>query len=67
VQLRYMQTLSAITGDKSNTIVFPLPVDLLTGLVDRQDVERAGLRGNDISAHPCPRHRFLQRFTLPHR
>jgi regulator of protease activity HflC (stomatin/prohibitin superfamily) len=36
MQLRYMQTLSAITGDKSNTIVFPLPVDLLTGLMERQ-------------------------------
>ncbi len=45
MQLRYMQTLSAITGDKSSTIVFPLPVDLLTGLVDRagvgQDRKRA--------------------------
>jgi regulator of protease activity HflC (stomatin/prohibitin superfamily) len=29
MQLRYMQTLSAIAGDKSSTIVFPLPMDLL--------------------------------------
>jgi regulator of protease activity HflC (stomatin/prohibitin superfamily) len=29
MQLRYMQTLSAIAGDKSSTIVFPLPIDLL--------------------------------------
>lgn len=28
MQLRYMQTLAAIAGDKSNTIVFPLPVDV---------------------------------------
>ena len=28
MQLRYMQTLAAIAGDKSSTIVFPLPVDL---------------------------------------
>jgi regulator of protease activity HflC (stomatin/prohibitin superfamily) len=40
MQLRYMQTLSAITGDKSTTIVFPMPMDLLTGLLDRQDAVR---------------------------
>ncbi|QVM91607.1 slipin family protein [Pseudomonas entomophila] len=36
MQLRYMQTLGAIAGDKSSTIVFPLPVDLLKGLMDKQ-------------------------------
>lgn len=29
MQLRYLQTLNSIAGDKSNTIVFPLPVELL--------------------------------------
>lgn len=29
MQLRYMQTLGAIAGDKSSTIVFPLPIELL--------------------------------------
>ncbi|CAG2148247.1 hypothetical protein LMG31506_03775 [Cupriavidus yeoncheonensis] len=32
MQLRYMQTLTQIAGDKSSTIVFPLPIDLLTTL-----------------------------------
>lgn len=32
MQLRYMQTLATIAGDKSNTIVFPLPIDLLSVL-----------------------------------
>lgn len=32
MQLRYMQTLSAIAGDKSSTIVFPLPIDLFSTL-----------------------------------
>ncbi|ABY96136.1 TPA: slipin family protein [Pseudomonas putida] len=36
MQLRYMQTLGAIAGDRTSTIVFPMPVDLLTGLVDKQ-------------------------------
>ncbi|WP_236032992.1 slipin family protein [Pseudomonas schmalbachii] len=32
MQLRYMQTLGTIAGDKSSTIVFPLPIDLLKGM-----------------------------------
>jgi regulator of protease activity HflC (stomatin/prohibitin superfamily) len=35
MQLRYLQTLSAIAGDKSSTIVFPLPMELLGPLLDR--------------------------------
>jgi regulator of protease activity HflC (stomatin/prohibitin superfamily) len=33
MQLRYMQTLSAIAGDKSSTIVFPLPLEMLSGVL----------------------------------
>ena len=29
LQLRYLQTLVEIAGDKSSTIVFPVPVDLM--------------------------------------
>jgi len=32
MQLRYMQTLTDIAGEKSSTIVFPMPVSLLDGL-----------------------------------
>ncbi|KAA1192009.1 slipin family protein [Pseudohalioglobus sediminis] len=32
IQLRYLQTLVEIASDKSNTIVFPLPVDILAKL-----------------------------------
>jgi regulator of protease activity HflC (stomatin/prohibitin superfamily) len=32
LQLRYLQTLTEIAGDKSSTIVFPLPVELLDAL-----------------------------------
>jgi regulator of protease activity HflC (stomatin/prohibitin superfamily) len=34
MQLRYLQTLSNIAGDKTSTIVFPLPMDLLTPLLE---------------------------------
>ncbi|AQZ35353.1 Regulator of protease activity HflC, stomatin/prohibitin superfamily [Pseudomonas sp. NFACC19-2] len=37
MQLRYMQTLSHIASDKSSTIVFPLPVELLRGIVDLKE------------------------------
>lgn len=33
MQLRYLQTLNAIAGDKSNTIVFPLSVEFLESLI----------------------------------
>src|ERR1700693_5888177 len=33
MQLRYMQTLANIAGDKTSTIVFPLPIDLLSALI----------------------------------
>ena len=32
MQLRYLQTLNAIAGDKSNTIVFPLPTEWIDSL-----------------------------------
>jgi regulator of protease activity HflC (stomatin/prohibitin superfamily) len=33
LQLRYLQTLTVIATDKSNTIVFPLPVDILAKIL----------------------------------
>ncbi|GAA3920742.1 slipin family protein [Litoribacillus peritrichatus] len=32
LQLRYLQTLVEVAGDKSSTIVFPMPIDILEGL-----------------------------------
>ena len=34
MQLRYLQTLTQIAGDKSSTIVFPLPMDVLGPLIE---------------------------------
>ncbi|RJG01929.1 slipin family protein [Noviherbaspirillum sedimenti] len=34
MQLRYMQTLSNIAGDKASTIIFPMPIDLLSGMAE---------------------------------
>jgi regulator of protease activity HflC (stomatin/prohibitin superfamily) len=35
IQLRYMQTLAGISGQKSQTIVIPLPTDILNALMSR--------------------------------
>ncbi|MCU7798311.1 MAG: slipin family protein [Candidatus Thiodiazotropha sp. (ex Semelilucina semeliformis)] len=37
IQLRYLETLTEVAGDKSHTLVFPLPMDLLTPLLKRKD------------------------------
>ena len=34
MQLRYLQTLGSIAGDKSSTIVFPVPMDLLASFLE---------------------------------
>jgi regulator of protease activity HflC (stomatin/prohibitin superfamily) len=35
LQLRYLQTLTEIAGEKTNTIVFPLPMELLENLLKK--------------------------------
>ncbi|GMR00653.1 MAG: slipin family protein [Zetaproteobacteria bacterium] len=37
IQLRYLQTLVEIAGDKSSTIVFPLPMDLIKPLLGKEE------------------------------
>merc|ERR1712165_595665 len=32
LQLRYLQTLTAISAEKNSTIIFPLPMDMLKGM-----------------------------------
>lgn len=34
IQLLYLQKLTEIAGDKSSTIVFPLPIDLINSLTN---------------------------------
>ena len=42
IQLRYLQTLTEIAGEKSSTIVFPLPIDLIESLKGRLESDRSG-------------------------
>jgi hypothetical protein len=41
IQLRYLQTLTEVSGNQSSTIVFPLPIDVLQGLVSVGESRRA--------------------------
>jgi regulator of protease activity HflC (stomatin/prohibitin superfamily) len=54
MQLRYLQTLTSIASDKSNTIVFPVSMDLMSMLADvlktRNSRERGNFAGLDESA-----------------
>jgi regulator of protease activity HflC (stomatin/prohibitin superfamily) len=42
MQLRYLQTLGAIAGDKSSTIVFPVPMDLLAPFLELMGKRQSG-------------------------
>jgi len=37
IQLRYLQTLTEIAGERTNTVVFPLPMDLIDHLISKQN------------------------------
>jgi regulator of protease activity HflC (stomatin/prohibitin superfamily) len=49
MQLRYLQTLSTIASDKTATIVFPLPVEMLSSFIDTASTRRSREGGNPIS------------------
>ncbi|XP_034482286.1 band 7 protein AGAP004871 [Drosophila innubila] len=52
LQLRYLQTLSSISAEKNSTIIFPLPMELLTPFLNSS----AQLAAN-AHATPSPLHR----------
>lgn len=37
LQLRYLQTLKEVAGERTNTIIFPLPLDLIMPLLESSD------------------------------
>lgn len=37
LQLRYLQTLNTISAEKNSTIVFPLPIDLITYFMKKNE------------------------------
>src|SRR5688500_5558940 len=47
IQLRYLQALSDISANQGSTIVFPLPIDLLTPLLDKGGDRGGGGAGTE--------------------
>src|SRR5262245_54123268 len=43
ITLRYLQTLTEIASEKNSTIVFPLPIDLISTLLNRESKPPGGL------------------------
>src|SRR5204863_10193968 len=52
LQLRYLQTLTEIAAEKNSTIVFPLPIDLITAFLS-QPAQPSG-NGREPSTTPSP-------------
>ncbi len=36
MQLRYLQTMTQVAGDRATTVILPLPMDMLGRLLDRE-------------------------------
>jgi regulator of protease activity HflC (stomatin/prohibitin superfamily) len=51
MQLRYLQTLAEVAGDKNSTTIFPLPMDLLKPLIEAQTARAASAAP---AASPAP-------------
>ena len=49
LQLRYLQTLTQIATERTNTLVFPLPLDLLAPFITNR---RAGLQSDQPASQP---------------
>jgi len=41
IQLRYLQTLTEVAAEKNSTIIFPVPIEFVRGLVDLLDHKKA--------------------------
>jgi hypothetical protein len=42
IQLRYLQTLAEVSAEKNSTILFPVPIEFLRGIVNRFEVGQSG-------------------------
>ena len=35
LQLRYLQTLTQISAEKNSTIIFPIPIEMMKGIMEK--------------------------------
>jgi regulator of protease activity HflC (stomatin/prohibitin superfamily) len=60
LQLRYLQTLTEIAVEKNSTIIFPLPIDLITPMIEMMQHQASvpvhePLNGSRINEPSLPR------------
>src|SRR5207248_1448395 len=60
IQLRYLQTLSEVSGNQGSTIVFPLPLDMLRPLIEAGRDGESGSAEQVHGARDEPESRGLQ-------
>ena len=58
LQLRYLQTLNTISAERNSTIIFPLPIDLLSALIENWGL-RVRMRVSLGLTSPDPRRLWL--------
>ena len=51
LQLRYLQTLNSISAENNSTIVFPVPIDIMSTFM-------TGTANSDVMPTPEPRHNY---------
>jgi len=59
LQLRYLQTLNGISAEKNSTIIFPLPIEMLTHFMRSGGANNGGGKGGgsvrrNVLAPSCP-------------
>ncbi|XP_058987244.1 band 7 protein AGAP004871-like isoform X2 [Musca domestica] len=52
LQLRYLQTLNTISAEKNSTIVFPLPIDMLTYFMKNSEAKALAAMADAITMNP---------------
>ena len=50
LQLRYMETIMSIAGDKNSTILFPVPIDLITPILKDAKSSESPPSGKELSS-----------------
>jgi regulator of protease activity HflC (stomatin/prohibitin superfamily) len=54
LQLRYLQTLTEIASERNSTVVFPIPIDLITMFLPQLNQRGAGAGGGNQPAREIP-------------
>ncbi|KAF5403588.1 Prohibitins and stomatins of the pid superfamily [Paragonimus heterotremus] len=65
LQLRYLQTLSSISDEKNSTIIFPLPIDLLSLFHQKFSGNEGSSSSRMDSSHSCSSQDENKRTTGP--